>query len=141
LTYLKTSIEGLPLPKSLEEQYDVVSLFEVIEHITHPAEFLDACTPFVKPGGWIIMSTIARTWMSWLTTKVVAEDIVGIVPRGTHDWDKYINEDELRGHFLRQRGWNSPQVMGVVYVPGLGWREVTGSEKVGNYFWGIRRDE
>jgi len=141
LNYLNTSIEGLTLPKSSKEQYDVLSLFEVIEHITHPAEFLDKCTHFVKPGGWIVMSTIARTWMSWLTTKVVAEDIVGIVPRGTHDWEKYINEDELRGHFLRERGWNSPRVMGVIYVPGLGWREVTGSEKVGNYFFGIRRDE
>jgi polyprenyldihydroxybenzoate methyltransferase / 3-demethylubiquinol 3-O-methyltransferase len=141
LTYLNTSIEGLPLPRSEEEQFDVLSLFEVIEHIERPADFLDACAPFVRPGGWIIMSTIARTWVSWLTTKVVAEDLVGIVPRGTHDWDKYINEDELRGHFLKERGWNSPRVMGVVYVPGLGWREVTGSEKVGNYFFGIRKDD
>ncbi|KAG0648722.1 Polyprenyldihydroxybenzoate methyltransferase [Hyphodiscus hymeniophilus] len=141
LTYLNTSVEGLPRPKSAMEQYDVLSLFEVIEHITHPSEFLDTCAPFVKPGGWVIMSTIARTWMSWLTTKVVAEDIVGIVPRGTHDWEKYINEEELRGYFLKERGWNSPRVIGVIYVPGVGWREVKGSEKVGNYFFGIRRDE
>lgn len=140
LSYLNTSIEGLPIPKSEEEQYDVLSLFEVIEHITHPADFLDACAPFVKPGGWIVMSTIARTWMSWVTTKLVAEDIVRIVPRGTHDWDKYINEDELRGYFLKERGWNSPRVMGVVYVPGIGWKEVPKSEKVGNYFFGIRKD-
>lgn len=87
------------------------------------------------------MSTMARTWTSWLTTKVVAEDVMGIVPRGTHDWNQYINEEELRGHFLRERGWNSPIVRGVVYVPGLGWKVVPGSEKVGNYFFGIRRDE
>ncbi|PSS12997.1 hypothetical protein M430DRAFT_20911 [Amorphotheca resinae ATCC 22711] len=141
LTYLNTSIEGLPRPRGPDEQYDVLSLFEVIEHITHPADFLDACAQFVKPGGWIVMSTIARTWTSWLTTKVVAEDVVGIVPKGTHDWEKYINEEELRGYFLRERGWNSPRVMGVVYVPGLGWTRVKGSEKVGNYFFGIRKDE
>ncbi|KUJ21904.1 ubiquinone biosynthesis O-methyltransferase [Mollisia scopiformis] len=140
LTYLNTSIEGLPLLTSAEEQYDLLSLFEVIEHITHPAEFLDKCTPFVKPGGWIVMSTIARTWMSWFTTKLVAEDLARIVPRGTHDWEKYINEEELRAHFLRERGWNSPRVMGVVYVPGLGWKEVSSSERVGNYFFGIRKD-
>lgn len=140
LTYLNTSIEGLPLPKSEEEQYDVLSLFEVIEHITYPSEFLDACAPFLKPGGWIIISTIARTWMSWVTTKLVAEDLVRIVPKGTHDWGKYINEDELRGYFLRERGWNSPRAMGVVYAPGLGWKEVAGSEKMGNYFFGIRKD-
>jgi polyprenyldihydroxybenzoate methyltransferase / 3-demethylubiquinol 3-O-methyltransferase len=141
LTYLNTSIEGLPVPQSRAEQYDVLTLFEVIEHIERPAEFLSSCAPFLRPGGWLIMSTIARTWTSWLTTKLVAEDIVGIVPRGTHDWEKYLNEDELRGHFWREGGWNSPRVMGVVYVPGLGWREVKGSEKVGNYFFGIRKDE
>lgn len=141
LTYLNTSIEGLPVPQSRGEQYDVLSLFEVIEHIERPAEFLKACAPFVRPGGWVIMSTIARTWMSWLTTKLVAEDLMRIVPRGTHDWEKYLNEDELRGHFWREGGWNSPRIMGVVYVPGLGWKEVQGSEKVGNYFFGIRKDE
>lgn len=141
LNYLNSSIESLPKPTSVGEQYDVLSLFEVIEHITHPAEFLDVCTEFVKPGGWIVMSTIARTWMSWFTTKLVAEDVVGIVPKGTHDWDKYINEEELRGYFLKERGWNSPQVVGVVYVPGLGWKQVDGSEKVGNYFFAIRKDE
>ncbi|KAF4632056.1 hypothetical protein G7Y89_g6073 [Cudoniella acicularis] len=141
LTYLNTSIEGLSKPKSAEEQYDILSLFEVIEHITHPAEFLDVCKDFVKPGGWIVMSTIARTWMSWFTTKLVAEDIVGIVPRGTHDWEQYVNEQELRAYFLEGRGWNSPRVMGVIYVPGLGWKEVSGSENVGNYFFAIRKDE
>jgi ubiquinone biosynthesis O-methyltransferase len=140
LKYINTSIEALQKPQSAEQQYDIITLFEVIEHITYPANFLDLCAPFVKPGGWIVMSTIARTWMSWLTTKVVAEDLVRIVPRGTHDWDKYINEEELRQHFLKERGWNSPMVMGVVYVPGLGWREVRGSEKVGNYFFAIRKD-
>ncbi len=140
LTYLNTSIEGLPVPKTEEEQYDVMSVFEVIEHITYPADFLDLCAPFVKPGGWIVMSTIARTWISWVTTKLVAEDIARIVPRGTHDWDKYINEDELRGYFLRERGWNSPRVMGVAYLPGFGWKEVPKGEKVGNYFFGIRKD-
>ena len=140
LTYLNTSIEGLPVPATEQEQVDVLSCFEVIEHVTNPAEFLDQCLPFVKPGGWVVMSTIARTWTSWLTTKVVAEDLVGIVPRGTHDWEKYINEEELRGYFLKVGGFNSPRVMGVIYVPGVGWREVRGSEKWGNYFFGIRKD-
>ncbi len=97
LTYINTSIEGLPVPDKEQDQFDLVSIFEVIEHITHPAEFLERCTPFVKPGGWLVLSTIARTWVSWLTTKVVAEDLARIVPRGTHDWEKYINEEELRG--------------------------------------------
>lgn len=146
LRYVNCSIEQLPIPQTIEEQYDVLTLFEVIEHVQYPAEFLRLCAPFVKPGGWIIMSTIARTYTSWLTTKVVAEDMLRIVPRGTHDWAKYINEEELRSWFLADidaqgQGWNSPRVMGVVYVPGLGWKQVAGSERIGNYFFGIRRDQ
>ncbi|KAI1141489.1 ubiquinone biosynthesis O-methyltransferase [Hypoxylon sp. FL0543] len=140
LNYINTSIEQLPVPSTPEEGYDVVSIFEVIEHVSHPAQFLDRCTPFVKPGGWLVLSTIARTWMSWLTTNVLAEDLLRIVPRGTHDWRKYINEEELRTHFLQKRtGWAEPRCMGVIYVPGLGWKEVNGSEKVGNYFFAVRR--
>jgi polyprenyldihydroxybenzoate methyltransferase/3-demethylubiquinol 3-O-methyltransferase len=138
LEYRQTSIERLPAPPE-GPAYDVVSVFEVIEHVDRPAEFLDRVRPFVRPGGWLVMSTIARTWTSWFTTNLVAEDILGIVPKGTHDWNKYLNDDELRG-FFAGKGWSSPRVMGVVYVPGLGWKEVRGSEKVGNYFFAVRRD-
>ena len=139
LDYKLSSIEDLPVPQKDADCYDVVSLFEVIEHIDEPGPFLERVRPFVKPGGWLVMSTIARTWMSWFTTNLVAEDILRIVPPGTHDWNKYINEEELRNFFVAG-GWASPRVMGVVYVPGMGWREVRGSEKVGNYFFAVRRE-
>ena len=142
LRYLNQSIEDLAVPKSVEEQYDVLTLFEVIEHIDRPAPFLDSCLPFVKPGGWLVLSTIARTWSSWLTTKFVAEEVVRLVPRGTHDWEKYLNEDELRIYF-QNKGWggdHAVKVMGSMYVPGLGWKMVGGGEKWGNYFFGIRRN-
>ncbi|KAL9001333.1 MAG: hypothetical protein Q9169_000224 [Polycauliona sp. 2 TL-2023] len=143
LEYMNKAIEDLDIPQSPKEQYDVVSLFEVIEHISNPAPFLKSCVPFVKPGGWIVLSTIARTWTSWLTTKVVAEDIVGLVPRGTHDWLKYINEPDLRAFFEAQNGWGANggiKATGCIYVPGIGWRMVAGGEQWGNYFFGIRRD-
>ena len=143
LQYLNESIEGLSEPRSIEDQYDVLTLFEVIEHINHPAPFLASCLPFVKPGGWLILSTIARTWTSWLTTKVVAEEVVRLVPRGTHEWQKYINEDEIRTFFQSQNGWGSDgsmKTVGCIYVPGFGWRMVAGGEKWGNYFFGVRRD-
>lgn len=140
LTYKWGSIEELEVPTKVEEQYDVVSVFEVVEHVDAPGKFLERCKPFVKPGGWLVLSTIARTWVSWFTTNLVAEDILKIVPKGTHNWDKYINEEELRAYFHNMGGWNNPRCTGVVYVPGLGWKEVQGSEKVGNYFFAIRRD-
>ena len=143
LKYLNQSVEDLPLPKSSDEQFDIVSLFEVIEHIDKPSTFLEKCMPFVKPGGWLVGSTIARTWTSWLTTKVVAEDVVRMVPKGTHDWNKYINPEELEVFFARQEGWGVEggfRSSGCIYIPGLGWKTVTGSQEWGNYFFGVRRN-
>lgn len=143
LTYLNTSIEQLA---PSDQGYDIITLFEVVEHIQHPSPFLAECLKHLKPGGWLIGSTIARTPVSWFATKFVAEDVLGMVPRGTHSWDQYIQPQELRDWARGQNtlstsdgiGW---QVMGVVYVPGVGWREVKGSESWGNYFFGMRKTE
>lgn len=143
LEYRNKSIEDLEVPEASEDQFDVVTLFEVIEHINRPAPFLTSCLPFVKPGGWLILSTIARTWTSWLTTKVVAEEIVRLVPRGTHDWGKYVNEHELRAFFRAQEGWGSDgelKSQGCVYIPGWNWKMVQGGERWGNYFFGVQKN-
>lgn len=145
LEYLHTSVEDLTAAQRLAEGdkqqgYDIVTLFEVIEHISYPAPFLASCLEFVKPGGWLVLSTIARTWTSWATTKIVAEELLGVVPRGTHDWAKYINEEELRGFFRGREGWSRMRSMGCVYAPGLGWKMVLGGERWGNYFFGVRRE-
>ena len=143
LRYLHTTIEDLPRHSAHRPGgYDVLTLFEVLEHVPSPSEFLASCAGQIKPGGWLILSTIARTWTSWFTTKVVAEDVLGMVPRGTHDWRKYLNEHEVRAWFQggeRVGQWEHPRAMGVIYIPGLGWREVRGGEEWGNYFFGIRK--
>lgn len=143
LNYENTTIENLPPPSSLESGYDIITLFEVIEHIRKPSPFMQSCLAHLKPGGWLIGSTIARTSVSWFTTKVMAEDVLGMVPRGTHDWSQYIQPSELYqwarvqpGLDVEAGGW---KVMGVVYVPGFGWKEVGGSEAWGNYFFGVRK--
>lgn len=141
LNYINTSIEELPVPKTPEEGVDIMTVFEVIEHIEHPRPFLQQCLPHVKPGGWLVMSTISRTWTSWFTTKLMAEDVMRVVPRGTHDWNQYINVDEMKAWANTVQGWGGVQSMGVVYVPGVGWREIRGSEGWGNYFFAIRRDD
>ncbi len=142
LEYKQIPLEHLPVP---EEGYDIITVFEVLEHIRQPSAFLHSCLPYLKPGGWLIGSTITRTNLSWFTTKLVAEDLLRIVPRGTHDWSQYIKPNELFQWAKVQEelevrqdgvGW---EVMGVVYVPGIGWREVQGSEEWGNYFFGVRR--
>ena len=68
-----------------------------------------------------------------------------LVPRGTHDWNQYIQPSELQDWARAQpeleADFESWQVMGVVYVPGLGWKEVPSSEEWGNYFFGIRKKD
>lgn len=153
LKYLNTTVDKLSdiiaqekgTEDSQEELFDVVTAMEVVEHVPDPQLFLQHCMDHVKPGGWVVGSTIARTWTSYVTTKLVAEDILNIVPRGTHDWNKYMNASELESFFKTQNGWgghNKDNIvfMGCIYLPFLGWKVAPGGEKVGNYFFGIRRD-
>ena len=136
LKYLQCSIEELGIPKV---SIDVLVCFEVLEHVSNPYEFLQMCLPYVKPGGWIIGSTIARSPLSFVTTKLIAEaPIIGVVPRGTHDWKKYINPEELQEWFAGRPELSQVITQGVIYVPALGWKFVNGSEKHGNYFFGVR---
>ena len=100
----------LPLPPSSEDASepagtDIITLFEVLEHIDSPSQFLKTTIPHLKPGGWLFGSTIARSPLSFLTTKVIAEaPLIGVVPRGTHDWNKYINPNELANWFEKDGG-------------------------------------
>lgn len=139
LTYLNIPIED----HHPEKLYDVISVFEVVEHIQHPSPFLSACLKRLKPGGWLVGSTIARTNTSWFTTKIMAEDVLGIVPRGTHDWNQYIQPSEMKDWAKRESCLSTDplswQTMGVIYVPGVGWKEVKGSESWGNYFFGVKK--
>ena len=144
LTYENTTIETLPLPPSPQEGYDIVTLFEVVEHIQKPSPFMQSCLAHLKPGGWLVGSTIARTNVSWFTTKFMAEEVLGMVPRGTHEWSQYVQPNELWQWArvqpeLDTEGLDGWRVMGVMYVPGIGWREVGGSESWGNYFFGVRK--
>ncbi|KAJ5584243.1 uncharacterized protein N7459_004043 [Penicillium hispanicum] len=155
-----STFESTPTSTS-HPQFDMVTLFEVIEHIdprtTTPQAFLTNCLRALKPGGWLIGSTISRTFPSWLLNQVIAEAPwpIGVVPRGTHEWSKFVNPAELHG--WAQEGLmraadsgvtrGGPGVLdgmrwkcvGAIYVPGLGWKMVPGSEDWGNYFWAVRK--
>jgi polyprenyldihydroxybenzoate methyltransferase / 3-demethylubiquinol 3-O-methyltransferase len=155
LRYLNCAVEDLPLPTTEEGEggrereveegdgYDFVTVFEVLEHISVPSDFLRTASRHLKSGGWLIGSTISRSSLSYLTTILVAEaPLVGVVPRGTHDWNQYINPGELRGWFAGgdQAGqWGQMVTQGVVYLPAVGWKPVNGSEDYGNYFFGIQK--
>lgn len=144
-----------------KKQFDIVTLFEVLEHIdpstSSPLAFLTNCLRLVKPGGWLVGSTIARSFPSFLVNKVIAEAPwpIGVVPRGTHEWSKFVNPDEVKvwvqEGLMRGRDGASEKAgsealqgsqwkcEGVMYFPGLGWKIVKGSEDWGNYFWAVRK--
>lgn len=77
------------------EQFDVVLNMEVIEHVADPAGFLTACRMLLKPGGLHICSTMNRNPKSFMFAIVGAEHIARWLPKGTHDWSKFITPDEL----------------------------------------------
>jgi polyprenyldihydroxybenzoate methyltransferase/3-demethylubiquinol 3-O-methyltransferase len=138
LSYLQCSVEELASTNF--QPVDILTVFEVLEHVSSPSHFLSMCIPLVKPGGWIIGSTIARSPLSFITTKLIAEaPIIGVVPRGTHDWNKYINPEELREWCAGQPSLGQVLTKGVIYLPALGWKFVNGSENYGNYFVGVQK--
>lgn len=79
------------------QRYDVVLTLEVVEHVADLAGFIAACTDVVEPGGIIAIATINRTWRSWLFAILGAEYVLHWLPRGTHQWRKFV-----RLRFLRQ---------------------------------------
>jgi 2-polyprenyl-6-hydroxyphenyl methylase/3-demethylubiquinone-9 3-methyltransferase len=96
--------------------YDLVLALEVIEHVDHLDLFYDAITRLVAPGGMLILSTLNRTAKSYLLGIIGAEYILGWLPRGTHQWQKFIKPSEMR-RALTQRGLEISDVTGMVFRP------------------------
>ena len=89
---------------------------EVIEHVTDVGTFLNRCAAMLKPGGLMLVSTINRTWKSFALAIVGAEYILRWLPRGTHQWDKFVTPDEL-AHHLHNNKLAITEQAGVVYSP------------------------
>lgn len=77
------------------EKFDVVLAMEIVEHVAHPASFLKTIQSLLKPNGLMIMSTLNRNTKSYLGAIVAAEQLLRWLPRGTHDWNKFIKPEEL----------------------------------------------
>ncbi|MEM6901901.1 MAG: bifunctional 2-polyprenyl-6-hydroxyphenol methylase/3-demethylubiquinol 3-O-methyltransferase UbiG [Pseudomonadota bacterium] len=101
---------------SAGNQFDVVIALEVVEHVDGRAMFFDALSKLTKPGGLIFMSTLNRTPKGFALGIVAAEYILRWLPRGTHDWRKFIRPSEVVGQ-LRQRGFTLVEKTGLVYNP------------------------
>ena len=101
------------------EQFDAILNMEVIEHVSNPLAFLTACKDLLKPNGLILCSTINRNPKSYLMAIIGAEHIMRWLPKGTHEWDKFITPDELF-ELLKNAGLSPVDRKGFVFNP-LKW--------------------
>lgn len=97
-------------------RFDIVLALEIVEHVADVELFLRSCATLVKPGGLLFLSTLNRTAKAWALAIAGAEYVLGWLPRGTHDWKKFLKPSEVaRG--LRAGGVEAEQIVGVVYSP------------------------
>lgn len=97
-------------------RYDVVTCMEMLEHVPDPASVVKACATLVRPGGWVFFSTINRNPKSFLFAIVGAEYVLGLLPRGTHEYAKFLKPSELAA-FTRQAGLQTAELIGMTYNP------------------------
>ena len=98
------------------DQYDAVVASEVIEHVDNQELFVSKCSALVKESGSVFMTTISQTQLSWLTAIIGAEYVIGLLPRGTHDWNKFITPANLSS-MLQTNNCRTHLVHGMLYNP------------------------
>ncbi len=99
-----------------DETYDVISALEILEHVTDPAAFLHSVAQRLKPNGILLLSTLNRSAKGFLLGIVAAEYILRWVPRGTHDWRKFIRPSELQA-MLKEAGLEMQDLTGMRLDP------------------------
>lgn len=135
--YRKVAAEELAA--EMPGAFDVVTCLEMLEHVPEPASTVRACAQLVRPGGTVYFSTINRNPKSYLFAVIGAEYVLNLLPRGTHDYAKFIRPAEL-ARYCREAGLSVCEVVGMAYNP------ITKSYALGantdvNYLMRTRRDD
>ena len=112
--YLKIAVEDLAADRPA--QFDVVTCMEMLEHVPDPAGVVAACARLVKPGGHVFLSTLNRNPKSYLFAIIGAEYLLNLLPRGTHDYARFIKPSEL-AQWCRDAGLNVADMTGMSYNP------------------------
>ena len=112
--YRKVAVEDLASEQP--QHYDIVTCMEMLEHVPDPASIVGACARLLKPGGWGFFSTINRNAKSYLFAVIGAEYILGLLPRGTHDYAKFLKPAELAA-YCRTAGLTPGRITGMTYNP------------------------
>ena len=97
-------------------RFDMVICMEMLEHVPNPQSIVAACAALVKPGGWVYFSTINRNAKAYMFAIVGAEYVLKMLPRGTHDYAKFITPSELLG-FARKQSLDVQAMRGLEYNP------------------------
>jgi 2-polyprenyl-6-hydroxyphenyl methylase/3-demethylubiquinone-9 3-methyltransferase len=121
-------------------QFDVVTCMEMLEHVPDPASVIAACATLVKPGGQVFFSTINRNPKSYLLAIVGAEYILRMLPKGTHDFAKFIRPSELN-RWARKAGLDTADLTGMTYNPLTGVYKLDPGDVDVNYMVACSRAE
>ncbi len=100
----------------MPSSFDCVTCLEMLEHVPDPASTVNACAELVKLGGRVFFSTINRNPKSWVFAIAGAEYILRLLPRGTHEWKKFIKPSEL-ATYCREAGLRVDEIIGLTYNP------------------------
>lgn len=135
VSYREISAEALAAESP--GSFDVVTCMEMLEHVPDPASVVKACATLVKPGGWVFFSTINRNPKSFLFAIVGAEYVLNLLPRGTHEYQKFIRPSELASH-LRTAELTLQATCGLQYNP-LSQRYWLDADTSVNYMFATRK--
>lgn len=136
IDYRVGTAEGLL--EAREPAFDVVLNMEVVEHVADPAAFLQNCARLLAPGGVMIVATLNRTAKAFALAIVGAEYVLGWLPRGTHDWAKFVTPGEIRAALGADPGLSVAGPIGVSFNPLLN-RWSLGADAAVNYLMTARR--
>mgnify|MGYP002354243142 CR=1 FL=1 len=114
------------------ESFDAVTCLEMLEHVPEPQKVIVACAKLVKPGGRVFFSTINRTLKSLVAVILIGENILRLLPRGTHDYRKLIRPSELKA-WSRESGLEFVQIASLMYNPLTGKFKVAHDKEDMNY--------
>lgn len=136
IRYQKISAEEMA--QAEPAQFDVVTCMEMLEHVPDPASIVNACAALVKPGGTVFLSTLNRTPKAYLFAVLGAEYVLRLLPRGTHDYARFLRPAELV-HHCRAAGLTVDEIVGMDYNPFLRQARLSDDTDI-NYLVRARRD-
>ena len=113
--FIQNTIEEF-IASNPDEKFDVITCLEMLEHVPSPGEIIKNCSDILKKDGDIFFSTINRNPRSYLFAVIGAEYILNLLPKGTHDYEKFIKPSEL-AKWIREAGLNSEETIGLSYNP------------------------